>query len=63
MFRKSLQLLDENHDKVFCLKKFGEMLRKLPERKLEGERLLAEAYDIHHKLPNWSSKLIHCIVE
>jgi hypothetical protein len=66
---KSLELanevggVDQNFEKVFLLKSYGNMLRKNEARRKEGERLVAEGYELLHKLPSWSDKLIYCLVE
>lgn len=35
------------------------MLKKMPNRYKEGEKLIAQAYTIADYLPFWSNKLVH----
>jgi hypothetical protein len=35
------------------------MLKKLPNRSRESEKLMKESYQVANRLPGWSNKLIH----
>ena len=38
---------------------YGKMLKKLPTRARESEKLMKESYQVANRLPSHSNKLIH----
>jgi hypothetical protein len=48
-----------DYNYVMSLEVFGSMLKSMPKRESEGEKLLEKAEEISSQLPYWAGRSIH----